>query len=107
MDSYEDVDNFIERYSIRLRGETLLPQVVDYFFGSGQLSDELGFIGKRLEDKHIAILLLMLTDALPRLSAKNGDVANIDADYRRTFALLRDLCKDLPLQELPAIAMTC
>ena len=105
VDSYEDVDNFIERYSIRLRGETLLPQVVDYFFGSGQLSDELDFIGKRLEDKHIAILLLMLTGSLPRLSAKNGDVTHIDADYRRTFALLRDLCKDLPLQELPAIAM--
>lgn len=105
VDSYEDVDNFIERYSIRLRGETLLPQVIDYFFGSGLLSDELDFIGKRLEDKHIAILLLMLTDCLPRLSAKNGDVANIDADYRRTFALLRDLCKDLPLQELPAIAL--
>jgi hypothetical protein len=105
VDSYEDVDNFIERYSIRLRGETLLPQIVDYFFGSGQLSDDLDFIGKRLEDKHIAILLLMLTGSLPRLSAKNGDVINIDADYRRTFAILRDLCKDLPLQELPAIAM--
>ena len=105
VDTYEDVDNFIERYSIRLRGEMLLPQVIDYFFGSGLLSDELDFIGKRLEDKHIAILLLMLTDGLPRLSAKNGDVINIDADYRRTFALLRDLCKNLPLQELPAIAM--
>lgn len=105
VDTYEDVENFIERYNIRLRGETLLPQVIDYFFGSGQLSDEFDFIGKRLEDKHIAILLLMLTGCLPRLSAKNGDVTNIDADYRRTFALLRDLCKDLPLQELPAIAM--
>ncbi len=105
VDSYEDVDNFIERYSIRLRSETLLPQIIDCFFGSGQLSDELDFIGKRLEDKHIAILLLMLTGSLPRLSAKNGDVANIDADYRQTFALLRDLCIDLPLQELPAIAM--
>lgn len=105
VEAYEDVDNFIDRYSIRLRGESMLPQIVDYFFGSGSLTDELDFIGKRLDDKHIAILILMLTGGLPRLSAKNGDVTHIDADYRRTFALLRELCKNLPFQELPAISM--
>lgn len=105
VDAYEDVDSFVERYSVRLRGESLLPQVIDYFFGSGQLPEELDFVGKKLEEKHIAILLLILTDGLPRLSAKNGDVADLDADFRRTFALLRELCKDLPLQELPAISM--
>ncbi len=105
VDDYEDVDSFVERYSVRLRGESLLPQVIDYFYGSGQLPAELDFVGKKLEEKHIAILFLILTDSLPRLAAKNGDVADIDADFRRTFALLRELCKDLPLQELPAISM--
>lgn len=105
MESYEDVDEFVERYSTRLRGESLLPQIVDYFFGGGHLSEDFGFVGKRLEEKHIAILLLMLTECLPRLLSKSGDVADIDADYRKTFALLRDICKGLPLQELPAISM--
>jgi len=105
VDAYEDVDSFIERYSVRLRGESLLPQVIDYFFGSGQLPAELDFVEKKLEEKHIAILFLILTDSLPRLAAKNGDVADIGADYRRSFALLRQLCKNLPLQELPAISM--
>ena len=105
VDAYEDVDSFMERYSVRLHGESLLPQVIDYFFGSGQLSEELDFVGKKLEEKHIAILFLMLTDGLPRLASKNGDVADIDADYRRTFAMMREMCINLPMQELPIISM--
>lgn len=105
VEAYEDVDNFITRYSIRLYSESVLSQIVDYFFANGSLSEELDFVGKWLEEKHIGILFLMMTDALPRLSSKNGDVVDIDGDYRRTFARLREVCRNIHLLELPAISI--
>lgn len=105
VEAYEDVDNFIDRYSALLRDLELLPQIVDIYFGDGDVPDDLAFVKKRLELRHIPILLLMLTGGLPRISAKNGDVQNIQADYLRTFALLRTICKPVFMQEVPAISM--
>jgi hypothetical protein len=105
VEAYEDVDNFIDRYANLLRDDHILPRIVDIYYGSGNVPDDLSFVKKRLEDEHIPILLLMLTGSLPRLSAKNGDVQSINADYRRTFSLLRGVCKNVIMQELPAISM--
>lgn len=105
VEAYEHVDDFIDRYAKLLRNERVLSQTVDVFYGSGDVPDDLAFVKKRLEEKHIPILFLMLTGGLPRLSAKNGDVQNIQEDFRRTFTLLRGLCKNFFMQELPAISM--
>ena len=105
VEAYEDVDNFIDRYANLLRSDDVLPSVVDMFYGSGAVPGDLAFVKKRLDEPHIPILFLMLTGGLPRLSAKNGDVATIKEDYSRTFTLLRESCKDVPMQELPAISI--
>lgn len=105
VEAYEDVDNFIDRYANLLRSETVLSQTVEIFFGDGLVPDDLVFVKKRLDEKHIPILFLMLTGGLPRLSAKNGDVQDIQEDFRRSFMILRDLCKNTFWQDLPAISM--
>jgi hypothetical protein len=105
VEAYEDVDNFIERYNNLLHVDDFLAQVVDIFFGSGVVPDNMAFVKRRLKDRHVSLLLLILTGGLPRLSAKNGDVSNIEQDYCRTFSTLRKICKDIILEELPAIAM--
>lgn len=105
VEAYEDVDNFIDRYASSLHDDKVLPLIVDMFYGSGSVPDGLAFVKKRLDEHHIPILLLMLTKRLPRLSAKNGDVQNIEEDYMHTFMLFRESCKNVPMQELPAISM--
>lgn len=105
VEAYEDVDNFIDRYANLLRGYDVLPSVMDMFFGSGSCPEELAFVKKRLDERHIPILLLVLSGGLPRLSSKYGDVTTIKEDYRRTFTLLREFCKNVPMQELPAISI--
>ncbi|MBP5338909.1 MAG: hypothetical protein J6Z14_06345 [Prevotella sp.] len=105
VEAYEYVDDFIDRYATLLRDEKVLSQTVDIFYGSGDVPEELAFVKKRLEEKHIPILFLMLTGGLPRMSARGGDVQNIQEDFRRSFMLLRGLCKNLFLQELPAISI--
>jgi len=105
VEAYEAVDDFIDRYAPLLRNEKVLSQTVDIFYGSGDVPEDLAFVKKQLEEKHIPILFLMLTGGLPRLSAKNGDVQNIQEDFKRSFTLLRSLCKNFLLQELPAISM--
>jgi hypothetical protein len=105
VEAYEDVDNFIDRYANLLRPDDVLPSIVDMFYGSGAVPGDLAFVKKRLDEPHIPILFLMLTGGLPRLSAKNGDVTTIKEDYRRSFTLLRESCKNVPMQELPAISI--
>lgn len=105
VEAYEEVDNFIDRYANLLRGYDVLPSVIDMFFGSGACPEELAFVKKRLDERHIPILLLVLSGGLPRLSSKYGDVTTIKEDYRRTFTLLREFCKNVPMQELPAISI--
>lgn len=105
VEAFEDVDIFIDRYANLLRGDEVLSYIIEMFFGSGIVPDDFAFVKKRLNDSHIPILFLMLTGGLPRLSAKNGDVTTIKEDYRRTFMLLRESCKNVPMQELPAISI--
>ncbi len=105
IEAYLDVDNFIDRYAIRLRDKELLPQIVDMFFGSGMVPTGLDFAMKRLTEQHIPILVLMHIGSLPRLSAKSGDVQNIEEDYARTFSTLREYCKNVFIEELPIFAI--
>lgn len=105
VEAYKDVDAFVDRYGQRLHGDGVQAQIVDIYFGSGEVPEELAFVRKHLEDRHVALILLMLTGCLPRLSARSGDVEDIDKDYQRTFALMRKVCDNVILQELPAISL--
>ena len=105
MEAYQDVDNFIDRYAIHLRDKQMLPQIVDMFFGSEVVPESMDFATKRLTEQHIPILVLMHIGCLPRLSAKGGDVQNIEEDYARTFSILREYCKNVFIEELPIFAI--
>ena len=105
VEAYEDVDNFIDRYSIKLRGKQLAAQIVDMFYGEGSVPEDLAFVDSRLDSRHIPILLLMLEDCLPRLSTKGGDVKTIDSDFARTFSMLRGACRYLITNDLPVLVM--
>ncbi|MBQ9558946.1 MAG: hypothetical protein IJV08_03060 [Bacteroidaceae bacterium] len=50
------------------------------------------------------LMVLMVLKALPRLSAKGGDVKDIKGDYHRVFLLLYSTCQAVHLQTLPVLS---
>ncbi len=105
IEAYQDVDNFMDRYEAKLRDRTLLSELVTLYYGNGEPSQDLSFVQNRLEEQHIPILILVLTGCLPRLSAKNGDVVNIEDDFQRVFAFLRGVCGVPIFMTIPVLTM--
>ncbi len=105
IEAYEDVDNFIDRYESRLNNKDIPAQLVRLFYGNGETEADLSFVSERLELQHVPILILMLLGCLPRLSAKYGDVPDIDADFWRVFAFLREVCQVPSFQTIPLLTM--
>ncbi len=105
IEAYEDVDNFIDRYESKLYDKGMPSQLVKLFYGNGEPERDLSFVVKRLELRHVPILMLMLLGCLPRLSAKYGDVPDIDADFRHVFDFLREVCQVPSFQTIPLLTM--
>ncbi len=105
IESYEDVDNFIDRYESRLNNKEIPSQLVRLFYGNGDPETDMSFVRGRLELRHVPILMLMLLGCLPRLSAKYGDVLDINADFRRVFDFLRKECQVPSFQTIPLLTM--
>ena len=104
LDAYMDADELMQKYGKLLRGKDVCRQLIRYAYADEQLSEPLAKIAPQIERQHIPLLVLMLTDALPLLSAKDGDVKDIAEDYRRAFSLLRGIvCSDINLHTLPAL----
>ncbi len=79
--------------------------MVKLFYGNGEPERDLSFVVKRLELRHAPILILILLGCLPRLSAKYGDVPDIDADFRHVFDFLREVCQVPNFQTIPLLTM--
>ncbi len=105
VEAYEEVDRFVDKYEVLLRDKTVLPQIVELLYGCGETEDDLSFVSEQLEVKHGPILVLMLLGCLPRLSAKNGDVQDIMADFQRTFDFLHQVCHATLFQTIPVLTM--
>ncbi len=105
IESYEDVDNFIDRYESRLNNKDIPSQLVQLFYGNGEPETNLTFVRERLELRHLPILILMQLGCLPRLSAKFGDVLDINSDFRCVFDFLREVCQVPSFQTIPLLTM--
>ncbi len=105
IEAYADVDNFIDRYEARLNDKGLPAQLVALYYGNGEVDDDLSFVKRRLEERHIPILILMLLGCLPRLSAKYGDVEDIMGDFGRALAFLHEVCRVPTFTTIPLLTI--
>ena len=104
LDAYIDADQLMQQYGKVLRGKDVCRQLIRHFYADEQVPEQLAPAAEMMGIQHIPLLLLMLTGALPPLSAKGGDVKDIAEDYRRAFTLLRGIvCSDIHLRTLPAL----
>ena len=104
LNAYIEVDQLMHKYGKILLGKDVCRQLIRHFYANEQAPEPLASVAKSIGTQHIPLLLLMLTGALPPLSAKGGDVKDIAEDYRRAFALLRGIvCSDINMRTLPAL----
>lgn len=104
LESYVEVDSIMQVHKRELRGKDVCRQLIRHFYASDEVEAKLSALAEKLQRHHIPLLVLMLTDALPPLSAKGGDVEGIAGDYRRVISLLKDIvCEDIHFSTLPAM----
>ena len=104
LDVYIDCDELTERYERVLQKQSVCQKLIRYFYADGKVTDRLQPVVAEMGSEHVPILVLMALKALPRLSAKGGDVKDIKGDYERTFSLLYSTCQAVNLQTLPALS---
>ncbi len=103
VEAYEEVDAFVDHYQTLLRGEEMLARIVNLYYSNEVSGEELAFVEKKLEARHVPLLVLMMLGCLPRLSARNGDVREIAVLYERTMRFLHKVCRVPTMQTLPAL----
>ena len=104
VENYIEADCFFSKYGKSIKGETTCHNLIKYYYADGEATEDISLIVKKLETKHIPILILIILGVLPKLSAKDGDVKNIKDDYQIVFKLLRNtVCNNIPTHSLPAL----
>jgi hypothetical protein len=104
LESYIEADQIFDKYKTRLNPNTVPQSLIRYFYGDREPSDDIAFLVDKIEYRHVTILVLMLSGALPRISSKGGDVKNIEKAYQKMSNMLREtVCANIPLKKLPAL----
>ena len=62
--------------------------LVWYFYADAEVTDDIAGIIDKVETEQLPIFVLLVLRLLPHLSAKGGDVKDIDQDYRSLFGWL-------------------
>ncbi len=105
VDAYGEVDTLLDKYASRLKGKDVCNQLVRYFYGDGEVAEDLVEMFGKVERRLAPILVLMLQGVLPRLSAKSGDVRDIKEDYIQVFGWLHQVATvNIPTQSLPVLS---
>ena len=109
LDVYEEVDELMEKYGSQIKGMEICKQLVKYFYGEGDIVDDVSLhkFVEKVKKKHIPVLILMQMEVLPRLKMKGGDVSSerISEYCKRVFAFLHDLEEDSVLfKRLPQLS---
>lgn len=109
LDVYEEVDELMEKYGSQIKGMEICKQLVKYFYGEGDVVDDVSLhkFVEKVKKKHIPVLILMQMEVLPRLKMKGGDVSSerISEYCKRVFAFLHDLEENIViLKRLPLLA---
>ena len=122
LDAYIEADKIIDKLGIanprqQKDADAVCQHLIWHFYGDEEVTDDIAAIvgddeSPTTEDesltvagRHVPILVLMLQKALPRLSAKGGDVKDIAGDYRRMLSLLtRTVCQNITMEKLPLLS---
>lgn len=78
--------------------------LVWYFYADAEVTDDIAGIIDKVETEQLPIFVLLVLRLLPHLSAKGGDVKDIDQDYRSLFGwLLETVNMNIMMQKLPLL----
>ena len=87
LDSYIHTDKIAERYCRSVKTE-ICRALIRHYYGHKEADEIITTICKHIKQEDVPILILRLIGALPRLSAKGGDVTDIYNSFKITFDLL-------------------
>ena len=104
LDAYIGADRIYERMRNVVDPSLFCQHLVWYFYADAEVTDDIAGIIDKVETEQLPILVLLVLKLLPHLSAKGGDVKDIDQDYRSLFGwLLETVNMNIMMQKLPLL----
>ena len=104
LDAYIGADRIYERMRNVVDPSLFCQHLVWYFYADAEVTDDIAGIIDKVETEQLPILVLLVLKLLPHLSAKGGDVKDIDQDYRSLFDwLLETVNMNIMMHKLPLL----
>ena len=104
LDAYIGADRIYERMRNVVDPSLFCQHLVWYFYADAEVTDDIAGIIDKVETEQLPILVLLVLKLLPHLSAKGGDVKDIDQDYRSLFGwLFETVNMNIMMQKLPLL----
>ena len=104
LDAYIGADRIYERMRNVVDPSLFCQHLVWYFYADAEVTDDIAGIIDKVETEQLPIFVLLVLRLLPHLSAKGGDVKDIDQDYRSLFGwLLETVNMNIMMQKLPLL----
>ena len=104
LDAYIGADRIYKRMQNVGDPSLFCQHLVWYFYADAEVTDDIAGIIDKVETEQLPILVLLVLKLLPHLSAKGGDVKDIDQDYRSLFGwLLETVNMNIMMQKLPLL----
>ena len=109
VEAYVEADDFIDKYSSQIKKRDVVGNLIDYFYLGTPLPEGCeSFSRGKISRKHVPLLILLFSKALPRIKEKGGDVTDIRQAYEQTLDLISNSLhfKDIPpMETLPSMEM--
>ena len=104
LDAYIGADRIYKRMQNVGDPSLFCQHLVWYFYADAEVTDDIAGIIDKVETEQLPIFVLLVLRLLPHLSAKGGDVKNIDQDYRSLFDwLLETVNMNIMMHKLPLL----
>ena len=108
VEAYVEADDFIDKYSSQIKKSDVVGNLIDYFYLGTPLPKGCELFRGKISRKHVPLLILLFSKALPRIKEKGGDVTDIRQAYEQTLDLISNSLhfKDIPpMETLPSMEM--
>ena len=104
LDAYIGADRIYERMRNVVDPSLFCQHLVWYFYADAEVTDDIAGIIDKVETEQLPIFVLLVLRLLPHLSAKGGDVKDIDQDYRSLFGwLFETVNMNIMMHKLPLL----
>lgn len=108
VEAYFEADNFLDNYSSQIKKSDVVGNLIDYFYLGTPLPKGCELFRGKISRKHVPLLILLFSKAMPRIKEKGGDVTDIRQTYEQTLDLISNSLhfKDIPpMETLPSMEM--